>query len=79
VGGPLSGGYSRGARKSIDFSDHYYKTSAVIVAYKSMDINGSPESLAGKIIGVQASTIHLAYANAHVGDAAEIQIGRAHV
>ena len=39
-----------------------------------MDINGSPESLAGKIIGVQASTIHLAYANAHFGDAAEIRV-----
>jgi len=66
--------YFGGARKSIDFSDRYYKTSAVIMAYKSMDIDGSPESLAGKIIGVQASTIHLAYANAHFGDAAEIRV-----
>jgi polar amino acid transport system substrate-binding protein len=44
------------------------------MTYKSMDIDGSPESLAGKIIGEQASTIHLAYANSHFGDAAEIRV-----
>ncbi|MBT2130511.1 transporter substrate-binding domain-containing protein [Aliiroseovarius lamellibrachiae] len=60
--------------KTIDFSDAYYNTPAVIVADKSMDIAPTPASLAGKIIGVQASTIHQAYANAYFGDAAEIRV-----
>lgn len=61
-------------QKTIDFSDPYYNTPAVIVADKSMDIAPTPESLAGKIIGIQASTIHQAYANAYFGDAAEIRV-----
>ncbi|WP_187429288.1 Histidine-binding periplasmic protein [Roseobacter fucihabitans] len=61
-------------QKTIDFSDPYYNTPAVIVADKSMDIDATPESLAGKIIGIQASTIHQAYANAYFGDAAEIRV-----
>ncbi len=54
--------------KSIDFSDPYYNTPAVIVADKSMDIEATPESLAGKIIGIQASTIHQAYAQEYFKD-----------
>lgn len=61
-------------QKSIDFSDPYYNTPAVIVADKSADIEATPESLAGKIIGVQASTIHQAYANEYFKDAAEIRV-----
>jgi polar amino acid transport system substrate-binding protein len=61
-------------QKTIDFSDPYYNTPAVIVADKSMDIEPTPESLAGKIIGIQASTIHQAYANEYFGDAAEIRV-----
>ncbi len=60
--------------KTIDFSDAYYNTPAVIVADKSMNIEPTPASLAGKIIGIQASTIHQAYANAYFGDAAEIRV-----
>lgn len=60
--------------KTIDFSDAYYNTPAVIVADKSMDIEATPESLDGKIVGIQASTIHQAYANAYFGDAAEIRV-----
>lgn len=60
--------------KTIDFSDPYYNTPAVIVADKSADIQATPESLAGKIIGIQASTIHQAYANKHFPDAAEIRV-----
>ena len=48
--------------KTIDFSDPYYNTPAVIVADKSMDIEATPASLAGKIVGIQASTIHQTYA-----------------
>jgi polar amino acid transport system substrate-binding protein len=61
-------------KQTVDFSDKYYNTPAVIVAAKSSDIQPTPESLAGKIIGVQASTIHQAYAQAHFPDAAEIRI-----
>ncbi|GAA6160213.1 MULTISPECIES: transporter substrate-binding domain-containing protein [Ruegeria] len=55
--------------KTIDFSDAYYNTPAVIVADKSIDIEPTPESLAGKIIGIQASTIHQAYAQEYFKDA----------
>ncbi len=60
--------------KTIDFSDKYYNTPSVIVAAKSSDIAATPEGLAGKILGVQASTIHQAYAQAHLTDAAEIRV-----
>ncbi|KAE9629257.1 transporter substrate-binding domain-containing protein [Parasedimentitalea maritima] len=59
--------------KTIDFSNAYYNTPAVIVADKSMDIEPTPESLAGKIIGIQASTIHQAYAQAYFKDS-EIRV-----
>ncbi|AHD01779.1 transporter substrate-binding domain-containing protein [Leisingera methylohalidivorans] len=55
--------------KTIDFSDPYYNTPAVIVADKSMDIAPTPESLAGKVVGIQASTIHQAYAQEYFKDA----------
>ncbi len=55
--------------KTIDFSDPYYNTPAVIVADKSMDIGATPESLAGKVVGIQASTIHQAYAQEYFKDA----------
>lgn len=61
-------------QKTIDFSNPYYNTPAVIVADKSMDIDGTPASLAGKIIGIQASTTHQAYANAYYGEAAEVRV-----
>ncbi|MCB2095400.1 MAG: transporter substrate-binding domain-containing protein [Rhodobacteraceae bacterium] len=60
--------------KTIDFSDKYYNTPADIVAAKSSDITPSPEGLKGKIIGVQASTIHQAYAQKYFTDAAEIRV-----
>ena len=40
-----------------------------IVADKSMDIEAPPESLAGKVVGIQASTIHQAYAQEYFKDA----------
>ncbi|MFX0545077.1 transporter substrate-binding domain-containing protein [Roseovarius sp. S1116L3] len=61
--------------KQIDFSDHYYKTPAVIVASKGSDIAPTAEGLSGKILGVQASTTHQAYAQKHFEDAAaEIRV-----
>lgn len=61
--------------KVIDFTDAYYNTPAVIVADKSSDITATPEGLAGKIIGVQSSTIHATYAEQYfAGTAAEVRI-----
>ena len=59
--------------KTIDFSDAYYNTPAVIVADKSLDIAPTPESLDGKILGIQASTIHQAYAQEYF-KGAEIRV-----
>ncbi len=60
--------------KTIDFSDPYYNTPAVIVGDKALDMAATPEGLEGKILGVQASTIHQAYAQHHFTGAAEIRI-----
>ena len=47
--------------KTIDFSNKYYNTPTVIVGQKSMTFDATPEALAGKVIGVQVSTVHQAY------------------
>lgn len=51
--------------KTIAFSDKYYNTPAAIVASKDSDIDGTPESIKGKVIGVQVSTIHQNYAQTY--------------
>jgi len=51
--------------KTISFSDKYYNTPAAIVAAKSSDMDGTPESVKGKVIGVQVSTTHQNYAQEH--------------
>lgn len=55
--------------KTIDFSDKYYDTPVVIVAAKGSSIDGTPGSVAGKIVGVQVSTTHANYVEKHFGDA----------
>lgn len=55
--------------KSIDFTDKYYKTPTVIVGTKRMDFKPTPEGMKGKILGVQAATIHQAYATKYFKDA----------
>jgi len=57
----------------IDFSDRYYDTPTVIMADASLDFEPTPEGMAGKILGVQASTVHQAYAQVHFPDA-EIRV-----
>jgi len=59
--------------KTIDFSDKYYNTPTVMIADKSSGIDGSPESLKGKIIGVQVSTVHENFATQYFGDVADIK------
>ena len=61
--------------KTIDFSDPYYNTPAVIVAPKALDLDPDAEGLEDRILGVQAATTHQAYANKHFADAvAEIRV-----
>ena len=55
--------------KTIDFSDKYYNTPANLVIAKGSDIQPNAASLEGKILGVQVSTIHQAYAVKHFGSA----------
>ena len=57
--------------KTINFSDKYYNTPAAVVALKSMDMDGTPESMAGKIIGVQVSTTHQNYVEQNFEDIAD--------
>jgi polar amino acid transport system substrate-binding protein len=49
-------------KQTIDFSDKYYNTPTGIMAAKATKVDATPESLKGKIIGVQISTIHENYA-----------------
>ena len=61
--------------QSIDFSDKYYNTPTVIMTAKGSGITPDEAGLAGKIIGVQVSTVHEAYVQAHFKDAAaEIKV-----
>ena len=61
--------------ETIDFSNKYYNTPTVVVAAKGAGIAPTPEGLAGKMIGVQVSTVHEAYAQKHfAGTAAEIKV-----
>jgi polar amino acid transport system substrate-binding protein len=59
--------------KTIDFSDKYYNTPTGIAGAKDQKFDASPEALKGKIIGVQVSTTHSAYAKKHFTEAAEIK------
>ena len=60
-------------KQTIDFSDKYYNTPASIAGPKGEQFGAAPADLKGKIIGVQASTIHADYAKKHFGEAAEIK------
>jgi polar amino acid transport system substrate-binding protein len=59
----------------IDFTDKYYDTPTVIVGPKDVQMDASPEALAGKVLGVQVSTIHETYAQKYFAPtAAEIRV-----
>ena len=61
--------------KTISFSDKYYNTPTVIIGTKGVDMAPTPEGLAGKIIGVQASTVHADYVEKYFAPtAAEVKI-----
>lgn len=56
-------------KKMIDFSDKYYNTPSAIIGPKGEKFEPTAEGLKGKIVGVQASTIHQRYVQAHFGKA----------
>ena len=61
--------------QTIDFSNKYYNTPTVIVGPKGVEMAATPEGLAGKILGVQVSTVHEAYAQKHfAATAGEIKV-----
>ena len=56
-------------KKTIDFSDKYYNTPTGDHRRQGREtFDATPEGLKGKIIGVQVSTVHAAYAKKHFGD-----------
>jgi polar amino acid transport system substrate-binding protein len=59
--------------QTIDFSNKYYNTPTVVVTAKGSGLTPDAAGMADKIIGVQVSTIHEAYAQKHFPDAAEIK------
>ncbi len=60
-------------KKVIGFTDKYYNTPAMIVGPKDQTFTSAPADLAGKVIGVQSSTTHSAYAKKHFTEASEIK------
>ena len=60
--------------ETIDFSDAYYNTPAVIVADKTSEVGVDAAGLSSKILGVQASTTHQAYANEYFAEGTEIKV-----
>jgi polar amino acid transport system substrate-binding protein len=63
-------------KQKINFTDKYYQTPAVFVGPKSEAVTidfSNPDSLKGKIIGVQTSTTHANFANKYFGSTATIK------
>lgn len=54
--------------KTIAFSDKYYNTPTGIIGNKEDKFDASPDGLAGKVLGVQVSTVHADYAKKHFAD-----------
>jgi polar amino acid transport system substrate-binding protein len=64
-------------KETIDFTDRYYKTPAVMIGAKSASFNidyKNPEGLRGKIIGVQTSTIHAQFIQKYFGSVATVKV-----
>ncbi|MFD1880489.1 transporter substrate-binding domain-containing protein [Paracoccus pacificus] len=60
--------------KTIDFSDPYYNTPAVLVGAKDAPDYTGPDQLKGKILGVQTATTHQSYADKHFAGIADIKV-----
>ncbi len=64
-------------KETIDFTDRYYQTPAVIIGPKAVSYNidfNNPDSLKGKIIGAQTSTIHAQFVQKYFGSAATVKV-----
>jgi polar amino acid transport system substrate-binding protein len=64
-------------KETIDFTNKYYQTPAVMIGPKAVSYNidyHNADSLKGKIIGVQTSTIHAQFAQKYFGSAATIKV-----
>lgn len=48
-------------KETIAFSDKYYQTPAVLVGAQGVELEPTPEGVAGMTIGVQSASIHQAY------------------
>ena len=59
--------------QTIDFSDRYYNTPTVIVGQREIQMDATPEGLAGRVIGVQVSTVHQAYAQHYFEAGSELR------
>ncbi len=63
-------------KQKINFTDKYYHTPAVIIGPKSEDVKidfSNPDSVKGKIFGVQTSTIHYNFVKKYFGSVATIK------
>jgi polar amino acid transport system substrate-binding protein len=59
--------------QTIDFSDPYYNTPTVIVGQRNIEMDATPEGLAGRVLGVQVSTIHQTYAQTYFEGRTELR------
>jgi len=64
-------------KQVIDFTDMYYDSANVLIGAKSDDAqpdSTKPDSVKGKIIGVQTSTIHANFIQKYFGNSAEVKL-----
>jgi polar amino acid transport system substrate-binding protein len=64
-------------KETIDFTDKYYRTPAEIIGPKSVAYNidfKNPDSLKGKIVGVQTNTAHARFMTKYFGNAITLKI-----
>ena len=57
----------------VDFSEPYYNTPTIIVGQRDIEMDATPEGLAGKVLGVQVATIHQSYAQTYFEGATELR------
>ena len=63
-------------KQKINFTNKYYNTPAIFIGPKSEEVKidfSNPDSVKGKIIGVQTSTIHANFVQKYFGSAATIK------
>ena len=61
-------------KKTIDFTDMYYNSQVIMIGAKNGNMDISSQALKGKVIGVQAATIHEKYVQKYFGTASAIKV-----